>query len=870
MRVRHALGGTFLPAGLVLFGAVVVACGSSSGRDGDLRSGLESLLTPDVGGTVSFDGSAPPPPFDASPPPFDASPDGNFFPDGSLPDGGNPGAPSGFWHFDDCSPKTTTLLDSSGNGETAEHRLGSSCVPGVSGQAISLTNDKNVVEIPDDPAFAVSERIAVAAWINPVKISGTHPILVKELGGEGSFELAVHSGNIEFTVHLTTGKSVKSSAPITAGTWQHVAALYDGHFVFLVLNGQQVGQVDRPGVIRDVRSAIRVGASSSGQAFDGAIDEVWISTNQVTPADLEALACARNPSSFTFSQSPAGPVLAGTAVNYGVTVTNNDVGFCPSGNFFFQSEVFNSGGGISTGGGGFDAGAGSPVPDAGFIAPPSSSSIPIPPPPNGGASDAGGPEPIFDAGTGDGGFDAGPPPPPLPLGANMFANPSFATIAPGQSFTFNVTATTSDDADPGNYNLPFEIFGNNVLTGTLPYDITSPAGCHVTTGRELMIVDPSVVDDPVRTSFASGGGSTSTGVWTFGRLMRDMAPTPEQAPAMVLGLFQSWLTDQTVNGFTVSARPAMKSTVLDSWPRLADGSLDLDHSPLRLLAIVNRMDTRNLAEGNAGEGRFVFGVLDPFGGGLQFTVIVEYALIANTEADVLAWANAWHALGSHPFPSAEYNAALEALTLKFSGRGAAPSRPNGSALDQLRTNEIALSFQWELREFGLSAQTGMLQERTVALTPDLSLNGSANLAKFINDNAATVIANTDVVPLSFNGTAFLGGSVFNNLTTWSAPGINDNEARFQFSSNTCNGCHGPDTNTTFLMLNPRSPGSATTMSPFLTGTTAFDQVSGQQRPLDDLGRRNKDLTGLVCGTPSAGAAPNAQGTTIAKGFRRTH
>ena len=48
------------------------------------------------------------------------------------------------------------------------------------------------------------------------------------------------------------------------------------------------------------------------------------------------------------------------------------------------------------------------------------------------------------------------------------------------------------------------------------------------------------------------------------------------------------------------------------------------------------------------------------------------------------------------------------------------------------------------------------------------------------------------------------------------------------------------------MVNPRSVGSEATLSPFLTGTTVFDQFSGQVRTLNDLGRRQADLTSVVC------------------------
>jgi len=284
--------------------------------------------------------------------------------------------------------------------------------------------------------------------------------------------------------------------------------------------------------------------------------------------------------------------------------------------------------------------------------------------------------------------------------------------------------------------------------------------------------------------------------------MRDLAPTPADAPALLEKMLKTWLSDQTVNGFTIPARPAMQNVVLDQFPRMPDGSLDIDHAPVRLLAIVNRFDLRNLDAGNAGEGRFVFGVLGPFGSVQQFTMILEYKLPAKTAQDVQDWANLWHGLSTHPFPSEEYNAALEAVSLKFSGRNAAPDRVNGSALSQLRTNEIALSFRWEFREFNLSAASGMLEPATVKLTPDLGFNDTQTLADFIVQNEPAIVTETHTVPEQFEGAPFLAGSVFNDLIFWQSQSINftKSEARFQLSKNTCNGCHGPETNTTF----PRS------------------------------------------------------------------
>src|SRR6185503_10931007 len=90
------------------------------------------------------------------------------------------------------------------------------------------------------------------------------------------------------------------------------------------------------------------------------------------------------------------------------------------------------------------------------------------------------------------------------------------------------------------------------------------------------------------------------------------------------------------------------------------------------------------------------------------------------------WAKQWVDLGALPIGSAGYNTALEAITEQFAKAGAAPSKPNGSALNQLRTNENALDpgGLWELREFRLDGGTHLLFEDTVKQTPDEALTNT--------------------------------------------------------------------------------------------------------------------------------------------------
>jgi hypothetical protein len=817
-------------------------------------------------------------------------------------DGGGSFGPSGFWHFDDCSPNSNFLIDSSGNGAHAQHALNRTCVDGISGLGVQFNEKKDIVQVADQPQFTVGPRVAVAAWVNPTAIDKDHPIVLKRLDNKTSFSLGIHKGNLEMSVVLSTGKTFISRAPIESNAWTHVAGMYDGRFVFLFMNGEQVGQVAAAGTLRNVFAPIRIGATTQTQHFSGVIDEVWLSTNQVSKEEVMALSCIRRPSNFAVTPAHGGPVPFDTAVNYQISVTNNDIGRCGPSPYQLFFNVFGvteaqafapaaddggtttgsggAAGGSTTGGSAGSFGTGSTTTTGGPVGAGGSIGTGGPVGAGGGPVGAGGSS-VRDSGRAGSFGEGGTPPPPPPnanAGIRVIPNFAFLQVEPGTTGIFSTNVTATEEAEPGIHRLPFQLvsFGQRFefFNGELIFELAEPTGCFVRTRRELMITSTSVVDDPVRTTFDPSFPTSrpeSRGVWTFGRLLRDMARTPEEAPVLAERLFQTWLTNQTVNGFTVFARPRIQQILFDNWPRTPEGSLDLDRAPLMLQAIVNRIDVRNLAEGNAGEGRFVFAVMGPFGVE-PFTVILEYKLPAQTEEHVLEWANLWHGLSQHPFPSEQYNTALEALTLRFSGRGAAPGRVNGSALSQLRTNDFSLVQRWEFREFTLSEGTGMLEETTIKLTPDLGFNGTQVLANFVNQNQEAIRSERHVVPEQFEGQAFLGGSVFNDLIFWSSPGIFDNEARHKLSLNTCNGCHGPETGSTFLHVQPRfSPGSEATLSPFLLGTTVFDPFGGSHE-LNDLRRRSVDLKALAC-PPTPTSTLRAAGTgatSIAKGIQRVH
>ncbi len=423
----------------------------------------------------------------------------------------------------------------------------------------------------------------------------------------------------------------------------------------------------------------------------------------------------------------------------------------------------------------------------------------------------------------------------------------------------------------------------------------------------LMITDLGVVEDPTRTfNPCTPKVGTPGGAWTFGRLMTDMANsgvTGVSAEKFVQEWLDQWMNNQTINGDMIAARAAIFNNVIRPWVINSNPGitatvttanwktflLDLKLAPFKLLAIVNRLDLRGnsgYSISNAGEGRFVFCAITPNCTPMPFTVIFEYGIPKKTCASLKAFANEWLNLSSLTPGTAAYNAALQAITDQFAAAGAGGSKkPNGSSINQVRTNERAIGSPWELREFTLNATTHLLTSSTVTqepakiynrlAVPPATLANQQKLADYVN---TTPIGNK--VPLTFAGMDFLGGKSHTEVPGhfWDAAisgpaSITNDDARFQFSLSTCSGCHGGEGRTAvgnlinnplgvphdpFLHITPQPFGIKTTLSAFLTGdpsdamglfriTDPAGRPSGSPtiRGFNDLDRRATDLATLA-------------------------
>ena len=397
--------------------------------------------------------------------------------------------------------------------------------------------------------------------------------------------------------------------------------------------------------------------------------------------------------------------------------------------------------------------------------------------------------------------------------------------------------------------------------------------------KSLMITDTSVVQDPTRTYNPCVGGTAGgnpNGVWTLKSLMTNMANTTLTG-INADDFVKSWLNTEVFGQKSIASSgdittPPVRDdltnvsgskrkfiaawlknsgflvnqTNINNWQTLLVNKLEF--LPVRLLAIVNRLDLRgNLGYGssgvaNGGEGRFVFCFMDSNNactssnnGPGTMTIILEYAIPITDCNGLKNYGQQWYNLKNMAFGTT-YNAALEGITNVFTAvnAGAPLSKPNKSALNHLRTNEFIQS-PWNIRDFEIKDPTHKLALIHPNKEPMREANASAggqnvaakvaSLVAFANANTAAIQSEGPyTIPTDIQG---VDGQIPSPSYFWNGSGlaITSDSTRHKMSLNTCSGCHAGETRNTFTHVQPRNFGTPANLSAFLTGLGADDEAT---------------------------------------------
>jgi hypothetical protein len=448
---------------------------------------------------------------------------------------------------------------------------------------------------------------------------------------------------------------------------------------------------------------------------------------------------------------------------------------------------------------------------------------------------------------------------------------AFALLAPLAAAGCYIYTDRDLDPDPEIRPGRGEPVGDPPWAGSPPYsplpgrtpDAGSAGACPgaiVDRWKELLIIDPSVMLD------SRARNDVENAPWSFRRRVEDLAGSRATAGDLAWTWLNTWRWGHAVAAepglpnaarVAITPRPTVESTLLCPWLRQSPGNactptctscsdrrLDLARAPFRLIAIVNRADLghRDGACGrDGGELRFIYTAVAPdTRAALPFTVAFEYGIALPAGQDRRAWAQGWRALGRRPFGQ-DFNTRLDALVAQAL---------RSASLHRVQTNEIALGqplgLPWEMRQFvPLAPERGgvLLEPTAVAQTPRLSLDGTPELASFLDQYAPAILKGDNLLrPDMLAASALLERPDFR----WQAPGA-DPEVLAAFNASTCNGCHGGRREAGDLgFQHVGSPASG-----YDTGAPGPARVSrylhDPQGGGDELSRRGQLLEAAACG-----------------------
>lgn len=374
-----------------------------------------------------------------------------------------------------------------------------------------------------------------------------------------------------------------------------------------------------------------------------------------------------------------------------------------------------------------------------------------------------------------------------------------------------------------------------------------------------------------------------------------------------------WYSPQTTpisfSSLTIEDLPGQHQLFWETvWDAVSEDEI-LRSAPFKLTAIVNRLDLManrgyTGVVNNAGETRFIFTLYAPMNlymfsdytsvnsiaghppkqGGFEtgnnsqdcsgdfsdwegMNVIFEFGNPFDNRCAIKQFAQQWLDLSSNTLPlgSEAYNYALELITQQVTKANAAPNKPNGSALNQIRTNEriffpticgtgspgagqVAADWElsnWQLSQFELvGSPTGAYLEPVPVANTPYDANNMDNLGApngtmlfqsgsktqqlkewaFIKQNKGRLSTGNHQIPLVFNynGQAMYRAAVAELVGEqahywdfeWTTSTYHyavlpqggnypvEKNMRQQLSLNTCQGCHSGETKTLFTMVRP--------------------------------------------------------------------
>ena len=231
------------------------------------------------------------------------------------------------YSFDEGSG--TTISDASGNGNNGTISGTTWTTSGKYGKALVFNGTSTLLNINNSATLQLSSAMTLEAWVNPSTVSNVWRDVIYK--GDDNYYLEGTSGNGRVpAMGGTFGTSdvvLYGTGPLSASTWTHLAATYDGATTRLYVNGVQAASQAQTGAIKNSTNPLQIGGDSIyGQFFQGTIDEVRVYNVALTAAQIQ------NDMNTPVGDIPTAPgnlaatVISTNHVNLSWTASTGDLG----------------------------------------------------------------------------------------------------------------------------------------------------------------------------------------------------------------------------------------------------------------------------------------------------------------------------------------------------------------------------------------------------------------------------------------------------------------------------------------------------------------------------------------------------------------
>lgn len=159
----------------------------------------------------------------------------------------------------------------------------------IRGHIYAFDGVNDYIDLGSGDEFDITGNMTIESWIKMNGLGGTQHILSKtgDSGIGNSYLLESLNGDPQFSVSMgSVWSTVAAGITLSADEWYHIAGVYDGTTIQIYINGVLHNSLAVTGNIEMSTATVQLGGSSSGNNWNGAMDEIRIWRTTRTQTEL--------------------------------------------------------------------------------------------------------------------------------------------------------------------------------------------------------------------------------------------------------------------------------------------------------------------------------------------------------------------------------------------------------------------------------------------------------------------------------------------------------------------------------------------------------------------------------------------------------